>query len=241
MKGVIQKAAALVAIAAALTGTGCTTTCGTGCSTSCGGPGCGGTGCGGTGGAGHGGGGHGATGPSHADWDLYDRCYPQRYWWTSRMAVNQAMSPQVQNGHVLDQTVWNWHFEPGSAALTEGGLAHLAYLARRRPQPDCTLYLQTANDLRYDAACPDRLAGARQELDTLRVQSIQKFLVAHTAGRPIDFQVLIHDPGDPTQAAIPVGNSVTQMYLRYRGGLSNIAGGASGGGGGGGGAASAAR
>src|SRR5438105_2983376 len=112
MKGVIHKAAALLAITAALTGTGCTTTCGPGCSSSCGGPGCGGTGCGtGYGGSGcgasgcagcaHGGHGQGNGSPSHADWDLYDRCYPQRYWWTSRMAMKQAMAPQLQNGDVL--------------------------------------------------------------------------------------------------------------------------------------------
>jgi hypothetical protein len=138
------------------------------------------------------------------------------------------MAPQVQNGHVLDQTVWNWDFEPGTDRLTDGGLAHIAYLTRRRPQPDCTVYLQTANDLPYDPKCPERLAGARQELDTLRAQAIQKFVVAHTAGRPLDVHVMIHDPNDPTQAATPLGLAVPLMYARYRGGLSNIAGGTGG-------------
>ncbi len=226
MKGLIQKATALVAFAAALGGTACCTTCGTGSETACA-SGCGASGCG-----------AGTARGCGNDCELYDRCYPQRYWYMSAQNVRKALAPQVQNGHVLDQTVWNHHFEPGTAKLTEGGQAHLAYLARRRPQPDCTLYLQTGLDLAYDPACPDHLAGARQELDTRRVQSIQKYLVAHLAGRPLDFHVLIHDPNDPSQSATGVNNSVLLMYARYRGGLSNIAGGSGGGGGGGGGAAS---
>ena len=54
---------------------------------------------------------------------------------------------QVHNGHVLDQTVWNSHFEPGTDHLTAGGLAHLDYLARRRPAPDTTVFLEVAKDV----------------------------------------------------------------------------------------------
>jgi hypothetical protein len=221
MKGLIHRAATVVALAAALGGTGCWTTCGGDAATCAGG---GGAGCGKNG---------RCDGNGCNDWDLYDRCYPQRYWYMARNNVNAAMAPQVQNGHVLDQTIWNHHFEPGTAILTQGGQDHLMYLARRRPCPDTTLYLQTGLDLPYDPACPDHLAGARQELDTRRVQSIQKFLVAHTAGRPTDFHVLIHDPNDPSQAATPVAQSIGLMYLRYRGGTSNLAGGSGGGSGGG--------
>src|SRR5689334_16299372 len=73
-----------------------------------------------------------------------DPCYPQRYNVMARQEVNAAMAPQVQNGHVLDQTVWNYYFEPGTDKLTTGGLERLAYIARRRPCPDTVLYLQTA-------------------------------------------------------------------------------------------------
>src|SRR3954447_10228040 len=113
MKGVIPKTvAAALLVLAALSGTGCTTTCGADGMT-CGGPGCG----------------KGCRGPgTDQDWDLYDCCYPQRYWYQARQEVRAALAPQVQNGHVLDQTVWNWDFEPGTGKLTDGGLAHLAYL-----------------------------------------------------------------------------------------------------------------
>ena len=54
--------------------------------------------------------------------DLVDPCYPQRYEFMARKEVNEAFIPQVQNGHVLDQTVWNYYFEPGTERLTTGGL-----------------------------------------------------------------------------------------------------------------------
>ena len=72
--------------------------------------------------------------------DLVDPCYPERYNYQARQEVVASYTPQVQNGHVLDQTVWNYDFEAGTDRLTGGGLEHLAYLARRRPQPDPVVY-----------------------------------------------------------------------------------------------------
>src|SRR5438270_3998263 len=97
--------------------------------------------------------------------NLVDPCYPERYEFASRQEVVGAMAPQVYNGHVLDQTVWNYHFEPGTDKLTTGGLDHLAYLARRRPAPDASIYVQTAQDVAYDAAVPERLTETRTTLD----------------------------------------------------------------------------
>src|SRR6516225_8236195 len=77
-------------------------------------------------------------------YDLVDPCYPERYNSMARHEVNQAFAPQMQNGHILDQTIWNFKFEEGTDKLTPGGMDHLAYLARRRPCPDPTIYLQTA-------------------------------------------------------------------------------------------------
>jgi hypothetical protein len=163
---------------------------------------------------------------------LYDRCYPQRYNNLAQREVNMAFTPQVQNGHVLDQTVWNQYFEVGTDRLTPGGQDALNYITRRRPQPDTTIYLATATDLPYDANCPDRFCGARQELHTRRVVAVQKYLAGLNCGRPIDFQVLLHDPADPSLPTVPLASSVTQMYGRFRGGLPTQAGGAGGGGGG---------
>ena len=65
--------------------------------------------------------------------NLVDPCYPERYEYAARNEVIAAFTPQVHNGHFLDQTVWNYQFEPGTDRLTPGGMDHLMYLARRRP------------------------------------------------------------------------------------------------------------
>jgi hypothetical protein len=180
--------------------------------------------------------------------DLVDRCYPERYEHMARKEVYGAFTPQVQNGHVLDQTVWEYDFEPGTDKLNGAGFEKLAYIARRRPCPDPMVYLQTAQGIVYDPANPDKMAEARQNLDNRRIQAVHNFLTAQTAGRHLDFQVVVHDPGEVDLGAIPVGNSVQQMYLRFRGGLLGGAGasvtggaGAVGGGGGAVGAAGGAR
>src|SRR5436309_10856752 len=82
--------------------------------------------------------------------NVVDPCYPQRYECTARKEVLEAFGPQVQNGHILDQTIWNYHFVEGTDKLTAGGYDFLDYLVRRRPAPDGRVFLATARDLRYD-------------------------------------------------------------------------------------------
>jgi hypothetical protein len=159
---------------------------------------------------------------------LYDPCYPQRYEAMARQEVGELLGPQEQNGHVLDQTVWNYHFETGSDRLTAGGLEHLAYLARRRPQPDPVIYLQAAQDISYDPANPDRFSQTRYDLDGKRIASVQKYLNAQTAGRHLDFQVLVHDPAETGIAATPAGISVLKMYGGSQGVLTGGGGGGAG-------------
>jgi uncharacterized membrane protein YgcG len=156
--------------------------------------------------------------------DVVDTCYPRRYEEMSRNEVQACFDPQVNNGHVLDQTVWNYHFEAGTDKLTPGGLEHLAYLARRRPSPDTKVWLQTAQDVPYDSANPNQLVQTRAGLDKRRVQAIEKFLTAQTAGRPMVFEVGIHDPAEAGISAIPADRTVQQMYNGYRGNLPTGAG-----------------
>jgi hypothetical protein len=161
--------------------------------------------------------------------DLVDPCYPQRYEAEARREVVGAYAPQIANGHVLDQTVWDYDFEAGTDRLTGGGLEHLAYLARRRPAPDPVVYLQTAQDVAYDPAKPDEMAAKRQELDAKRVIAIQQFLTAQTGGRRGEFQVLVHDPSDVTLPGAWGGVEYARMIGRAVGGLP-VGGGVSGGG-----------
>jgi hypothetical protein len=206
MKGFIRKAALVLGCAATATGIGCNTiqTC-----SSCGD-------------------GAGSATTCCTNKGLYDRCYPQRYNNLAQREVNLAMTGQVQNGHVLDQTVWNHHFECGTDHLTPGGMYQLQYISRRRPCPDTTVYLASALDLPYDANCPERYCAAKQELDSLRVAAVQKYLMGLNCGRPADYQVVVHDPADVSISAIPASFSVLQMYARFRGGLATGVGGGGG-------------
>jgi hypothetical protein len=143
---------------------------------------------------------------------VVDPCYPQRYEYAARQEANATIAPQVHNGHVLDQTVWNYHFEAGTDKLTPGGQEYLAYLARRRPCPDPTVYLQTAQDIAYDPAAPDKFAEQRARLDSQRIRAVQNYLTAQTAGQHATFEVCVHNPPDVGIAAIPAGISVLKMY-----------------------------
>jgi hypothetical protein len=168
-------------------------------------------------------------------YDVVDPCWPSRYMYMSRKEVKAAFAPQVFNGQVLDQTIWNWHFETGTDRLNPAGLEHLAYLARRRPQPDCLIFLQTAQDvpldpkapdrIGYDPDHPDRFAEIRADLDQKRIVAIQKFLTAQTAGM-VTFKIEVHDPADPSISAIAANAAAQQMLTtRFRGGLIGNAGG----------------
>src|ERR1051326_4171616 len=100
----------------------------------------------------------------HTYRDLVDPCYPERYEYQARAEVNSAFAPQVSNGHVLDQTIWNYHFEAGSDRLTPGALETLANLARRRPSADPVIWMQTTLNLPYNPAKPEVLTRKREEL-----------------------------------------------------------------------------
>ena len=47
---------------------------------------------------------------------LVDPCWPERYNTVARQEVISSFAPQVQNGHILDQTLYNHQFEPGTEA-----------------------------------------------------------------------------------------------------------------------------
>src|SRR5512138_3735550 len=84
-----------------------------------------------------------------------DPCWPERYNHTARKEVVDAFAPQVQNGHVLDQTIWNYMFDAGTDDLNGAGKYKLDYMIRRRPMPDPNVFLQTAHDIMYNPQEPD--------------------------------------------------------------------------------------
>lgn len=148
--------------------------------------------------------------------DVVDPCYPDRYEFMARREVIEAVTPQVRNGHALDQTVWNYHFEFDEATqaptrLTCGAREHLAYLARHRPCPDATIVVQTAQDIPYDPMFPEKFPELRSRLDSLRVAEVQKFLNAYTAGQ-VAFNVSVDDVPEVGMAAARMRGSIIGWY-----------------------------
>jgi hypothetical protein len=186
-----------------------------------------------------------------------DPCWPERYDNESRQNIRITFDNQAANGHVLDQTIWNWDFEKDDKGgptdkLTIGAQERLKYIVRRRPIPDGRVYLQTANDLPASVEI-EKFPKARQELDAARIASVQKYLGAYMAGRstPVAWDVAVHDPAPTGLPATVVGGVSTppmvvigaypKMTYNFQGVLPaiegiNLGGGAGGGAGGAGGA-----
>jgi len=169
-------------------------------------------------------------------YDMVDPCYPQRYNFTARTEVCGTLTPQVKDGHILDQTIWNWMFDSQPDKrdqLNAAGLEKLNELIRRRPVPDPVVYLATAQvgtELTYDPDHPEALLERRHDLDTRRVVAVQKYLNAQTADSGMAFQVLVHNPTEPDLSGAAIAGTIRTWYAGWGG----VAGGAASGGGGGG-------
>ncbi len=132
--------------------------------------------------------------------ELVDPCWPERYNSLARQSVRDLHNAQADKGHVLDQTIWNYHFEidPKTGAPTDHlnamGIEHLKHLSRKLPAPDPQLYLQNAQDVPYAAnVAPEKLVAQRNQLNDRRAKAIEKFLSTQTAVRPASYQVAVHD------------------------------------------------
>ncbi len=168
-------------------------------------------------------GGLSAVGCEHAQ-RIVDPCWPERYDYVARREVISAFAPQVQNGHILDQTIYNYQFEPGTDRLTQAGQDQLDVLLRRRPVPDPRIFLATARDLGYDPGNPDALASARSDLDNRRAAAVQRYIWAQMAGRPMPFEIVVHDPMPVGEHADPANRSIR---LNHNSTTGTLAGGAS--------------
>jgi hypothetical protein len=146
--------------------------------------------------------------------EIVDPCWPERYNAMARMSVNEANNAQAYNGHVLDQTIWNWYFEhdPKTGAPTDrlnpAGIEHLKYITRHRPHADCHVYLATAQDLPGLATLPPEVVlEARADLNSRRIAAVQRFLIAQTNGQS-GYTIEIHDPAEVGLAAMEIVGSL---------------------------------
>jgi hypothetical protein len=151
--------------------------------------------------------------------ECVDPCYPSRYSYLARQEVRQSVASQMYNGHTLDQTVWNYHFEAGTDKLTPGGLEFLEYLARRRPGPDTKVFIQTAEDVAYDPAAPDKTVEARTNLDAKRAEAVQRFLRTQTPS--LVYDLIVHNPHEVGMYGVPMTTAVNRHFLAAQGVLTS--------------------
>lgn len=167
--------------------------------------------------------------------ELVDPCWPERYNAQARNTTREIFDTQAMNGHVLDQTIWNYEFEIDpktggpTAVLTPAGMEHLKYLSRRRPCPDPRIYLQMAQVVPGGAVVPlEKFASARADLDGKRAAAVQAYLAAITSGRDqaVPYEVLVHDPAEVGIRAQPIAGSqpnpvtpgsIPRLYNNFQG------------------------
>lgn len=171
--------------------------------------------------------GHGAAGDHYRN--HVDPCYPQRYEYAARQAVLAPFAQQVHNGHVLNQTIWNYYFEADPVTklptdkLSAAGMEKLDSIARTRPGPDTRLYIQTARDL--PPGDPAKMADARNDLDTKRAAAIQKYMGSQPAfGGSVAYEIYVHDPAVPGINAEMSANAYRSSIQGYAGGITGAAG-----------------
>src|ERR1051326_2088184 len=160
--------------------------------------------------------------------DTVDVSYPERYEYESRAAVTSALRTQADNGHVLDQTVWNFCFDPGTDHLTPAGIRQLQYLGRRRPAPDSVVFLQQANDIPMDPTKPEAMVETRKKLDEARTKAVERFLLAETG---LEFEIVTpHTPAVPYLSGQEAGTIYTDITRSARGTMAGTTGTSSSGG-----------
>ncbi|MBY0512567.1 MAG: hypothetical protein K2P78_01485 [Gemmataceae bacterium] len=167
---------------------------------------------------------HDDAGPkTHGDGMRYrtwvDTSYPERYNATARAETVAPFAAQVNNGHVLNQTIWNWYFEAGTDKLNTAGMAKLDSIAQTRPGPDGRLYLQAARDLRVTPENQDKLGDLRNDLTVKRAAAVQKYMASQPAVQPAAYEVYVHDLPTSGVPADFAASAFRGQLTGYRGGL----------------------
>lgn len=169
----------------------------------------------------HGPGGHAGKSAQPEGWTRYynavDPCYPERYNAQARAHTLAPFATQVNNGNVLEATVWNWHFDTSSDTLNPAGQAKLDAIAQKRPAPDGKVYLQVARDIpAYGAGGLDTVAARRDELTAKRAETIRKYMAAQPALQPVNYEVFVIDapvPGMPAEFSARGYRGQAQGYV----------------------------
>jgi len=156
--------------------------------------------------------------------NLVDRSWPERYSYQAREPVLSAFEQQVNNAEILNQTMWNYHFDAGTAKLNANGREKLDLIARKRPSPDGKLYVQTARDLVYDDKSPEKLPGERIKLDVDRAQSVLAYMATQPISRMVTFDVQPIDAIDPGMNSQGPATAVRSLPSQYLSGITSSGG-----------------
>ena len=156
--------------------------------------------------------------------NAFDVSWPERYNYAARESTLASFAQQSANGHFLDQTIWNWHFEPGTDKLNAGGIEKLDTIARATPAPDPKVFIQTARDIAAGPDNVDRLIAVRDELNAKRAAAVKKYM-ATQPGIPAPYEVFVHDAPVPGIYSLFTVNSFRSQRIGYVGGLTGAGGG----------------
>ena len=179
----------------------------------------------------------GAAGGGGVYRSFVDPCWPERYNMEARAEVLAPFAQQVNNGSVLNQTIWNWYFETGSDKLTPAGQKKLDSIAQTRPSPDTRLYLQATRDVPVTNENMDKVGAERESLTAKRAASIQKYMGTQPAigGNATAYEIFVHDTPTLGMPAAFAASAYRSQGSGYTGGLQGSGGSGGGGSGGGGG------
>ncbi len=168
------------------------------------------------------GGGGGRTGATcddrYRNW--VDTNWPDRYNYAARQAVMGPFAQQAATGHFINQTLWNWYFEPGSEKLNPAGMEKLDSIARSTPAPDTKLQIQEARDIAVTPDNADKVGALRADLTARRAAAVQRYM-ATQPGTPLSYEIAVVDMPTPGIYAPFANTAFRGQAMGYKGGISS--------------------
>lgn len=112
--------------------------------------------------------------------ELVDPCYPERWNCQARSAVQSRVAMQAKNGLDMEQTLFTYHFEPGSDKITPSGQNILARIATRRPSSFKEVFIQNSFDAMpstdFDANRAEEFQQKMRDLNERRKRNVIAYL-----------------------------------------------------------------
>jgi outer membrane protein OmpA-like peptidoglycan-associated protein len=150
--------------------------------------------------------------------------WPERNGALARQTVLHPFEVQQNNAAVVNDVILNAYFDNGTDALNGVGRDKLDQLARKMPAPNPVVWLQTANDVVYEAKAADRTVAGRNDLDQKRAAAVLAYLSSRPGCRGVGFNVQVLDNPDPTTNSTGPASAVRGLQTQYRSGITGSVG-----------------